>query len=152
MGITAASNPFAGDPSQASLTDGYTYSHVDLLALLPNLSQQETFVALNLMDISGTYNKGLLLPINDANENEVGGVATPPLTGDCLGLGPIACTQFVGTGEIEANSRSILLNGSSPWFFASNDPMINFIPEPNVLALTGLGLVAMAAMRRRRRV
>ena len=134
-------------------TGGYMYSHPDLNLTGANVSEQTAKLALNLVTKGGAWNAGSLALINDSNENELGGLATAPATGLCLptSAAPILCTSLIGTTEIEANQQGVLLGGSSPWFFRSNDPAAIYVPEPGMLTLLGAGLVGLGAARRRRR-
>ncbi|QID18727.1 PEP-CTERM sorting domain-containing protein [Nitrogeniibacter mangrovi] len=113
----------------------------------------ESYLGLNLMLLGAAYNGGTLNLINDLNESLVGGVSASQICSPAEIANPaVNCTQFVATSEIEYNSSNVLLgNGASPFIFASNDPAtINRVPEPATLSILGLGLLGLAASRRRK--
>ncbi len=132
----------------ADNTDGYGYTHTDLGVPL-NPADPEAFFALDLMNLGPAYNAGLLLAVNDVNENEVGGVGGLGITTQPCGpadFGVIACTDIVGTSEIEINP-----NAASPWLIRSNDPFELWkVPEPGTVALLGIGLLGIGFGWRRR--
>jgi hypothetical protein len=130
--------------------EGYAYTRTDFSTTI-NSSNTQAFLALDLILAGAGYNAGLLGKLNDFNEDIVGGtIANPPAqvcsAAEILTPG-IACTDFVGTSEIEPNSG---FGANSPWMFASNDPFdLHRIPEPGTLLLTGVALAAMGLRRRR---
>ncbi|MCB1959277.1 MAG: PEP-CTERM sorting domain-containing protein [Rhodocyclaceae bacterium] len=131
---------------------GYAYAIDDLTAAgnAPNTST-ESFLAMNLVTAGAAYNAGQLNLINDFNESVEGGVSAGLICSAAeIANVAVQCTEYVGTSEIEFNTNSFLANGNSPFLFASNDPAtISRIPEPATLSVLGLGLLGLAASRRR---
>jgi hypothetical protein len=134
--------------------DGYAYSHTDLTQTVTS-SNTEAFLALDLKLAGPGYNAGTLAKINDINESEVGGTTIALVcTGAELASPTISCTDFVGTSEIEPNAEFDSFNGpaagTSPWMYASNDPfrLVQVVPTPGTLALTGLALVILGLRRK----
>jgi hypothetical protein len=155
--LWAALGPAVGLCDEPSCTTGYAYTHADL-SLVLNSFDGRGFIGLNNLLLGPAYNAGDLQPINDNQENESilpgggGGFATPPATGICVGFpGTFLCNDYILTSELEINSDGQFAGGSSPWQFASNDPVRLFIPEPGTLMLLGAAMVALG-MRRRRSV
>ncbi|MCB1938876.1 MAG: PEP-CTERM sorting domain-containing protein [Rhodocyclaceae bacterium] len=129
---------------------GYAYA-IDDLTAPGTATTTQSYLGLNLVAQGAAYNAGLLNLINDFNESIEGGITA----GLVCSAGEIAnpaiqCTEYVGTSEIEFNTNSFLGSGSSPFIFASNDPAtLSRIPEPATLSVLGLGLLGLAATRRR---
>jgi len=133
-------------------SEGYAYTLTNL-TLPVNQSGTEAYLALDIMVKGPGYTAGDLRKINDFNEDIVGGTVANPSAQLCslaeIATPGISCTDIVGTSEIEANSA--FGTGASPWIFASNDPFeLNKIPEPGSLALAGLALLGVGALRRRK--
>jgi hypothetical protein len=133
--------------------DGYAYSHVDMDLNFGNFNDQETNFALDFVQTGAAFNLNLatLEKINDYSENELGGIATSPVTGTCTQLTPtpVTCTDVVGNAELQGNSNSILAGGGSPWFYLSNDPWEIYVPEPGMIALFGIGLLGLGFSAKR---
>lgn len=133
-------------------SEGFAYTRTDLTVPI-NSTNTLAFLALDIMVQGPGYSAGILQKVNDFNETLVGGVITNPASQICtladIANPGVACTDIVGTSEIEANN--LFGTGRSPWQFASNDPFeLNRVPEPGALALVGLALAALSLTRKRK--
>jgi hypothetical protein len=138
---------FGTSPATAANDNGYIYSHTDLGQTLGNFAG-EAFLGMNVIQ-NGT-GVAFVRDRNDINESEIGGVHLPPTP-------PFKLNDFIGTSELEANQNAVAFGGTSPWQFASNDPIqanaIAAVPEPSslVLCCVGLASVGLARLRKARR-
>ncbi len=141
--LFATLGPGVGGCDELNCTAGYTYNHADLSQVLFQV-QSRALSGLNNQILGPAYNAGNLAPINDNQENEStlpgggGGFATPPLpNGQCASIGlddplgpvPFRCNDYILTSEVELFTAGFAASGTSPWVFASNDPVRIYIPE-----------------------
>jgi len=129
----------------------YAYS-TDNFSVPGTSTKTEFFAGLDLVLKGPSYNvPGVLKLVNDLNEGDHG-VINPSFLCSAADLADpaISCSQVVGTAEIEFNKNSMVAGiGDSPWIYAGNDPLSIFVPEPDSIALLGLGLIGIALRRRR---
>jgi PEP-CTERM motif-containing protein len=70
--------------------------------------------------------------------------------GVMTGIAPIGDWTFVGMEDLLANQNSDFDYNDLIFGFLGIDPPVNPVPEPMTLSLLGIGLVGLAAIRRRR--
>jgi len=163
-GVTAAQ-------SVASATDGtywgslglptsesYAYTVDDLTVSGNSVNfKAKSELALDIIGTGASYNLFPIAKANSASESPQGGVSANNLNlfGDkvtCTSAevantaDGITCNDLVGDGDVKRNPLS-----DSPWFYNVNDPLaLSLLPEPGSLALAGLALLGVGALRRRK--
>jgi len=135
----------------------YTIDNLTLAGADVNYTAK-TQLALDIISTGASYNLFPIVKANSPSEAPQGGVSVNNLNlfGDkvtCTAAEiantadtTVKCNDLVGDGDVKRNPLS-----NSPWFYQVNDPLsISLLPEPGSLALAGLALLGVGALRRRK--
>lgn len=133
----------------------YAYTSTDL-SVAANQKSGSFFSALNYVNQGPTYNlTDDLNPVNDPDESFYGGAAASSRKCSAaeIAANTLSCTDVFGNADVKLNSSFTDTDSLSPWFFQVNDPVVfdMNLPEPASLALAGIALMAIGAVRRKKR-